>query len=230
VVDGSSARQKERVMSDTKKSPPYITGANIDKLFERIRTMQPPKKVDSQWAKSNGISPKQPGAVTGVLLWLGVIDQGGIADPQIWNGIRLPQTRKDALAERVRDAYSVVFDGLDLEESDRGHLEAVFVNGYGAGNPKNQVKCFLRLCEIAGIDVGASVNARSSTAPAPKGPSNVLPKQRSPKTAPPTRNDGRSAAQVMLNVEIPASWTREQIRDRITTVAEAATEAFERAT
>lgn len=217
-------------MNAKKSSPPYIAGTHLTTFFERIRTMQPPKKLDTKWAVANGISTGQPSALTGALQWLGVIDENGDVDAEKWNGIRLAQTRAQSLDPLVRDSYAEVFKALDVEDSDRDHLTAVFVNSYGSGNPKNQIKSFLALCEMAGIAVGAR-GPKSTESESGEDKS----KSTKPKSSAPTRatNNVRSGnqpsspigqVQVSLNVEIPADWSSDQIRARIKDVRSAITE------
>ena len=107
---------------------------------------------------------------------------------------------------------------------------------YGIGDPGRQIKCFLALCRHAGIQTAEVAvlreqkqGSKATTETKPKRAGATNPRR---SLVSPTERRGGSASlkpppvAVALNVEIPADWTEEQIRDRVVVV----TRALERAT
>jgi hypothetical protein len=116
--------------SEAKKRPPYASAGDIDALFDRIKTMQAPRKIDAEWAATYNLAPNQPVAIPNLLKWLGVIDQDGAATPDTWDPIRLPGSRAEALAPLVRESYSDVFDRIDVEHATQEDLAGTFIVAY----------------------------------------------------------------------------------------------------
>jgi hypothetical protein len=207
--------------------PPYTSGSDIEAFFARIKTLQAPAKIDSEWVKTYKLAPNQPEAMPSLLKWLGVTDANSAAVASIWDGIRLPQSRADALEPLVRSAYAEVFGRLDVEHASLDDLASTFVVAYGMGDPGRQVRCFLVLCGLAAIPTDAgetpqlepeqSVRRRSS-APR-KGPK--PPQKPGTATEHATDEQSQHATPVVLSlsVELPADWSERQIRQRIVDVS-----------
>ncbi|HEX5369545.1 MAG TPA: DUF5343 domain-containing protein [Dehalococcoidia bacterium] len=222
-------------MADKKKRPPYTGGSDIETFFDRIKTMQAPKKIDNAWVTTYKMAPNQPEGMPSLLKWLGIIDKDGAADPTVWDGVRLPQTRPETLRPLMEAAYSEVFERLDVEHASHDDLSSTFVVAYGMGDPRRYVKCFLTLCDLAGLSTEAAAKSTENGAAAPS-PARATKSEKKPKVErqvngskgqnghvpiPPT------TAGVLLSfaVEIPAEWDEEQIRDRVVTVARVLSEA-----
>jgi hypothetical protein len=224
------------LMAKLGTQPPYTTAADIASFFERIANKQPPAKLETQWVETYGIAANQPAAITTLVKWLGIVDESGAAKTEIWNKIRQPESRPEGLAPLVRDAYSAVFDRIDVETANRDDLNGVFIDAYGVGDAKNKVKCFATLCEYAGITTAAGTRsspARAATTNGTKATTKSTPqkaKQDPPaKTARNGKKDTGSgtspSVMIALNVEVPAAWTEDEIRERIAIVSRAVWEA-----
>jgi hypothetical protein len=209
--------------------PPYTSISDIDAFFERVQTIaepKPPKKVDSAWVESYQFQTAHPSAIPAMLRWLGVIDENA-ESTGVWNDLRVDGTRQATLARLVKEAYKAVFDTVDVEKATARDLRGAFVSAYSIGDPGRHIKCFLALCAQAGITTAEEAKARESkdsdAKPKPKAQpvrSKVPPSVEPPS---PERQAGRTAAEpgaftVTLNVEIPADWSEEQIRERIAAV------------
>jgi len=217
--------------------PPYTATADVESFFDRIETIAAPKKLDKPWVESFLPTVKQPGAIPALVRWLGIIGEDGAATPAIWNKVRMPKTRPDALAPLVHDAYSDVFEGVTVEKAIRDDLDGIFVTTYeGMGDSQRYVGCFLTLCQLAGIPTAAvrdnntaTTNGSGSPIAAKKTAARQSKKQTPPKI--PARTNefppafSASGAMIVLNVEIPASWTEVEIRERISVVSRAVREA-----
>jgi hypothetical protein len=221
-----------------RKRPPYTSGADVEALFVRIRTLQPPKKVDTEWAATYNLAPKQPEAIPTLLKWLGIVDRNGVANGAIWDQVRLPQSRTEALAPLVRASYVDVFDRIDVEQATDDDLVGAFVNAYGMGDPRKQVRCFLVLCKMASIPTGT--DAKKKPGPPRREPiahatsrsesDDRRPSERDEATLGPIGNAGAEPAHgsrvtVSIALEIPADWTERQIRDRLLAISRALAEA-----
>jgi hypothetical protein len=227
-VKGTRAARMQR--------PPEVAAADIDRLFERIRTIAPPAKVDAAWSRSFDLKD-----ATIILSWLGLVKNGKVEDAALWNRVRMPATREDALADLVRTSYEKIFAEVDVAEASREDLEGAFVHEYNLGDTRRYIRAFAKLCKHAGIPVTAFHKSgdATSTAATPKTPTEQrAPVQRktkaaasprsdaAPKEAPASRDGSKGPASgINVNIEIPADWTEDQIRERVATVKRALAEA-----
>jgi hypothetical protein len=232
----------KRTRARRMQRPPEVAATDIDRLFERIRTIAPPAKVDAAWARSFGLAD-----ATIILSWLGLADQGGtVEDPTLWNRVRMPATREEALAALVRKSYDRIFATVDATLASREDLEGAFVNAYNLGDTRRYIRAFARLCRHAGIQIAAfepvgeaAVGSAPANPPGPKtvhGPGNTNRAKPKPMNADeisaaasthlgPRRDVSQwSTAGINVNIEIPADWTEDQIRKRVAEVKKALAE------
>jgi len=189
---------------------------------------KPPKKVDTAWVKNFGFDTAHPSAIPSMLRWLGVIDEED-QSTGVWDKLRVASTRQETLAQLVRSAYQPIFDAIDVEHASTSDLRGAFVSAYSVGDPRRHIGCFLALCNHAGIATAEEATSRESSTGGETKPKAVTPKksQASKATSPKTPRQPRQIAPegggitITLNVEIPADWTEEQIRERYAAVARA---------
>ena len=214
-------------MAEKQPRPPYTTQSDLDQLFKRMATMQDPKQISTKWVKDYNLAATQPAAVVSVLKWLGVFDDDG-KSLGVWNDLRIESKREATLRGLMEKAYSAIFDRVEIAKADRQHLKGAFIDAYASGDPGRPIKCFLTLCDYAGIEAAAAEDSRKSpsrdTGNAKSGKSSgasASPKPK-PSTKTPTAKEPAPAAPggiaVTLNVEIPADWSEEQIRKRVTLI------------
>jgi hypothetical protein len=216
-----------------KKRPPYTSAGDIEAFFERIRTMQAPSKIDTAWVTTYKLAPKQPSGMPTLLRWLGIIDEAGGADQALWDGLRVPQTRAETLRPLVEAAYAEVFDRLSVEEASLDDLESTFVLAYGMGDPDKQLRCFLTLCEIAGMSLtaaaprGAEVNgaATQRTKSAAKAKPRAVDGSMTRTAGSARTSPSATGVLVSFAIEIPAEWDEDRIRERVTTITKVLGEA-----
>jgi uncharacterized protein DUF5343 len=227
----AQAPRARRTRAGRMARPPEAPVGDIDNLFERIRTIAPPTHVDAAWANGFGLKD-----AVAVLKWIGLVEGGngdhsGRVDADLWNRVRLPGTRQEALAQLVRSSYAPIFDQVDVSEATREDLDGAFVTKYNLGDSRRYVRAFLNLCGHAGIEAAAGRAAIPAPAtvgnlaptsapkpahrPAARAAANAsAPPPEAPRTQPFSRNDPVRVG-VAANVEIPAGWTEEQIRARL---------------
>lgn len=215
--------------------PPYTSVSDVDALFARVQTIaepKPPKKVDSAWVQSYGFETAHPSAIPAMLRWLGVIDDEG-ESTGVWNDLRVEAKRQATLQRLVKEAYKGIFGAIDVEHATASDFHGAFVQVHSIGDAKRHIKCFLALCQHAGIATAEQAPAARDRELKPT--QELKPKQTHTqratngkrKTAGPgdrgTRRRGSEGVgvNVTLNVEVPAEWTEEQIRERMATVARA---------
>ena len=225
---------EKAVAVDANPSPPYTSATAIRGFFDAITTMKDPKKIDSDWAEANNLEPKLPSSIPTMLRWLGVTnDKNETTDPALWNDLRIPASRPAALARLVQAAYAPIFDALELD-APRAQIDAEFIRKYPSlGDPGRNVKCFLTLCEFADIPIAAAKRKATGTTDKPKLRDAAKPRDKPPNQKRPagqskekgTPKAAGVAVQVNINAEIPAAWTKEQIRERMATIAEAVKES-----
>jgi hypothetical protein len=208
-----------------RRKPPYASALVIDSFFEKLKSIAPPQAVDSKWATQYGLDPKLPSSIPGMLKWIGVIDDGGkVVSNDVWNKLRFPTTREEALAPLVRDGYREIFEAITVEDAEKGIIEATFGQAYGSGEVGRVVTCFVTLCRHAGIKTTAGVGRQAKeTMPRVRTVSGESPKPKKQDTArKPEGRDTRPLSLGMnLTVELPADWTEEQIEKRIKTISRA---------
>lgn len=137
--------------------------------------------------------------------------------------------------ERVREAYEPIFDQIDVEEASQADIEGAFVNQYGLGDTRRYVRAFGAFARHAGMTIPAlapRVAAASTGATTTERPSKDRPpvgrseRRQKPDPAPRGPSGGGRAgsagsAAINVNVEIPADWTEDQIKERLATVRRA---------
>jgi hypothetical protein len=215
---------------------PYTKAATIDRFFEIIETKRPPDKVDKDWAKSYELEPNRLSSIPTLLRWLGVIDANFIPDKDKWEGIRHADTRSQVLSDLIRDAYSDLFDAAEVQNEDRDQLMREFSRTYELGDAGERVTCFLKLCEVAGLEMSANSSERNRTkkaeAATPDGRQKQKPTRR--KLAGSRREDIKKgsrdraasvAVNVTLDIQVPADWSEEQVKERMRAIAAALEES-----
>jgi hypothetical protein len=207
--------------------PPYASAGDLDTFFDRIAKMGAPVRIDQKWVKDYKLAAAQPPAIVSVLKWLGIIDQNGKPTTRLWDEVRVPASRQAKLEELVRASYSEVFNAIDVSEASRDELEGTFIQVYQSGDPGRHVVCFVALCRHAGIPTKA-------VGPSKPKPGDGEPRRRErkrerkasprPKTPPSGQQQVQGVSTgitIALNVEIPAEWSEEQIRERVEAVRRA---------
>jgi hypothetical protein len=210
--------------------PPYASAGDLQAFFDRMGNMQEPKQVDNDWVESFGLAATQPSAIVSVLKWLGIVDQKG-ASLGVWDDVRIPSSRQAKLAELVKESYSEVFDQFDnVSNASMDDLRGAFIRAYKSGDPGRPVTCFIELCNQAGIPISAQPKTRTrketnSKPAAPKRVAKERPKTTTPrggsKKKDPPPPPGQQGVTISVNVEIPADWSEEQIRERLDAVRRA---------
>jgi hypothetical protein len=210
-----------------KKRPPYTSAADLNRLFERMRTIGDPGTIDSKWVTSFNLASSQPEGVVAALKWLGVIEKDG-SSTGVWNEIRA--SKAETLKRLMETAYADIFSRVDVEEASREDLEGAFISAYDSGSTAKLIKCFLALCEHAGIETKVEQHRSPGvTGSSPGKAAKPAAGKAQPKvteTTPPKRKqvpagDGVVAVGLSLNIEIPANWSEEQVTKRIASVRRA---------
>lgn len=219
------------------EKPPYTSVNDVDAFFDRVQTIaepKPPKKIDTAWVESYGFETGHPSAIPSMLRWLGVVDDEN-ESTGVWDKLRVDNAREEALGGLVRDAYKPLFDAVDVEKATARDLRGAFVSTYSIGDPARHIKCFLALCRHAGIPTAEAAQTRgtngkeqaaesnSRSRPARKNETQPRKQRMHQRQAP--KLPGQPGVSITLNVEIPAEWTEEEIRERIAAVTRAAAPA-----
>lgn len=220
-----------------KVKPPYTAANDIDTFFDKLHNVAPPAApITTPWVEAKKLAQTQPSGITSMLRWLGVTDENNLIKADLWNKLRAGKTRQQTLESLVRDSYEAVFTQFnDIAEATRDDIDGAFITAYQTGDTGRLRTCFLKLCEKAGIKVvPARTLKRESkrTESRPSASSTPKPSSSSSTSKPPPKSklddtktfQGATSPTVSLLIEIPASWTEEQIRDRIAIVKRVAQE------
>lgn len=193
--------------------PPYASESVIRTFFEKMKNMGEPAEVDAKWVENYNFGGAQPHALIGMLKWLQVIDGSG-RTCGVWSGLRTKQA--ETLAGLVRKAYAPVFEAVDVESADREALNGAFITAYASGTTDKPLKAFLTLCSVAEIETGVKKAGRRT-------PTELSTKRGPPATrnsATEVRRNAKTTTEevgpisVTLNIEIPADWDGDRIRQR----------------
>ena len=205
--------------------PPEVAASDIDKLLDRMRTLAPPPKVDAAWARSFNLTD-----ATIILGWLGLVKDGKVVDPAVWNRVRIPATRAAALGDLVRSSYASIFEQIDVAEATREDLEGAFVNEYNLGDTRRYVRAFATLCRHSEIPVRAfegrtDAGAADSVALPRREVARRSAKQAMPLAAAKEKTKERLGTPrstfhhaITVSVQIAPDWTEDQIRERLSSV------------
>ena len=142
-------------VNEKKRPPPYASGADVDRLFERMRAFEDPGEISTKWVEDSGLAEAQASGIVGVLKWLKVFDENG-KTLGFWNALRVPAFREEVLSRLIQDSFAEVFSLVDVPNASKQDLEGAFINAYSAEVPRRPVKCFLALCRHAGIELAAA--------------------------------------------------------------------------
>jgi Family of unknown function (DUF5343) len=231
-VDAKGASPAARTRAKKMDRPPYTATGDIDQLFERMAGLAAPQKVDGAWATNYKLAEES----IIVLKWLGVAAADGTVDGAMWAKLRVPASHQATLAELVTKSYGPILDQIDPANAGKDDIHGAFVHKYGMADTARYIRAFIKLCGLAGINLGGldEPAAESGDKPErkPKPPAArataapATPARRSTK-----RITGESkkeiAGQVIisLNVVIPASLTGDEIRKRVAEVRRALSES-----
>jgi Family of unknown function (DUF5343) len=208
---------------DEKKGPrpPYASRGAVDAFFAKIQGLRDPGTIDGAWAKNYGLDASLPAAIPSMLTWLGVTDANGKTDSSVWDKLRVPASRAEALTGLLQESYKEIFSRLDLDHATREHVNNAFIQGYGTGNLSRPIGCFLALCAHAGIDIGPANGEKKKTESKaktrPKTAARADAGGRTRRRQEPSKDGGDDSTKIaiQMNVEIPAEWSEDQIRERL---------------
>jgi hypothetical protein len=217
------------------KKLPYAGAGAIDRFFAAVRTIRDPGRVDADWTSSNKVG--EGIAIPSMLRFLGVLNEEyRPVSGQLWQDLRMPDTRQATLKGLVEAAYSDLFAALDVADATRDQIRVAFERIYNLGNANDRITTFFKLCELAGISLKAlEAPAKKVTPSEPKATTTKTsttreaktPKATTPAVKPRVRPEqqlGTVGLTINLAVEIPAAWDEAQIKERVQAVARAARE------
>jgi hypothetical protein len=189
-------------------------------------------QVANDWVESFGLAATQPSAIVSVLKWLGIVDQKG-ASLGVWDDVRIASSRQAKLGELVRKSYDAIFDQFDeVSKASMEDLRGAFIRAYKSGDPGRPITCFIELCNQAGIPISAQPKTRrrkethgkpsvskrpTKTVKTEPGAPGASGKKRHRRPTPRVQQ----GVTISVNVEIPAEWSEEQIRERLDVVRRA---------
>jgi hypothetical protein len=232
--DGENSSEEQdrlrRTRAPRRARPPEVAVADIDRLFDGLRMIAPPPRIDAAWARGAQLTDANI-----VLNWLGLAPDGAV-DRTLWNRVRLPGSRPEALSALARQAYAPIFDEVgDVATATREQLEEAFVTQYDLGDTRRYMRAFGAICRNAGISVpvleGRAVTAdpapraRVVAVPAPKSVSTPKsaskPQPASKDAQTPGKREPTGDAGIILSITVPPEWSEDEIRERIAAVRRA---------
>lgn len=147
-------------MQNNKVKFPYATSiGHLIKVVERLSRSFPPK-FDAGYCESLNIKGSNASAVTGVVKFLGLVDDNGAPAGKNPFGLKGEERRK-ALENLVREKYALLFNvlGSELAELTKDDLLNFFKSYHRSSKQPSDVsanlmmQAFLTVSSEAGIDV-----------------------------------------------------------------------------
>lgn len=217
--------------------PPYTSTVDVETFLDKIKPLGPPATVDAGWVEKYDMAVQQASGIVALTKWLGIVGDDGTTNREVWNEVRLPASQKATLDRLIRESYAAVFAAIDnIEEADRALLTSTFVHEYDLGDSRRYLACFLKLCEIAGIETKAGSRGAGEGRAKVDVPRRATTRREKATATTKGVTGGRRSSgtgggvqgsrnglpvSISLNVEIPPEWDEEQIRERLAIVTKA---------
>lgn len=144
----------ERTRSEEGDRRPYAAAANVTAVVDRVRRINLPDKVNSEFLEVVGVPEVSRGRVIEALRFLGFIDDGGRPTDVLRSlaGAHDDEVR-DLLAAAIREAYAEDFTRVDPSQDPQPRIIAAFRRYQPRSQSPRMVMLFLGLCRYAGIPV-----------------------------------------------------------------------------
>ena len=144
----------ERVRADEGDRRPYAATANITAVLDRVRRINLPDRINSDFLEVVGVPEVSRGRVAEALRFLGLIDEAGRPTDVLQSlaGAHDDEVR-DLLAGAVRGAYADDFARVDPSQDPQPRIIAAFRRYQPRSQTPRMVMLFLGLCRAAGIPV-----------------------------------------------------------------------------
>jgi len=188
-----------------KRTAPYAPASAMSALFDHIRYVKTPDRVDSSLLQDYGISKSQAFPVLSTLKFLDVIAADGTPTPAFRSLQTGGEEFQTALREVVERAYSDIFSRLDVSRDTRDKIMNFFARNYSPATAERATALFLDLCGEAGIPTASTTQLK----PASPQPVRVRERQRLPggryiaaKNAPPPTPPSPEADRVVLELRL----------------------------
>lgn len=144
----------ERTRSEEGNRRPYAAAANVTAVVDRVRRINLPDRVNSEFLGVVGVPEVSRGRVAEALRFLGFIDDGGRPTDVLRSlaGAHDDEVR-DLLAAAIREAYAEDFTRVDPSQDPQPRIIAAFRRYQPRSQSPRMVMLFLGLCRAAGIPV-----------------------------------------------------------------------------
>lgn len=138
-----------------KRLAPYAPASTLSALFDHIRYVKTPDKVDSNLLQDYGVPKGHAFALLSALKFLGLTEDNGTPTP----AFRLLQTGGEEFATNLREiverAYEDLFSRLEVSRDSRDKILNFFARNYSPATAEKATRLFLDLCGEAGITTAA---------------------------------------------------------------------------
>jgi hypothetical protein len=168
---------------------PYAAAANVIGVIERIRRINLPEAIDTEFLNVARVPEAARGRVLDALRFLRLIYPGGEPTEALQAiASATDEEYRELLAARIREAYAADLTRVDPAQDTQATVESQFRRYQPRSQTMRMVMLFLGLCRAAGMPVLDAPRQRAMRqAPA------ATSRQPRP-TAVPSRSSGRSQA------------------------------------
>ena len=108
-----------RADSNLRHTVPYAPWSQFKHFLDKIKVLNP-RIIDAEYLRSNQMSGQQPGPLMTAIRFLGLVNADRTPTDRLEQlRVRGEQQFTQALEKVIRDAYSELFNAVNVEEADR---------------------------------------------------------------------------------------------------------------
>lgn len=144
-----------RVDSKLRHTVPYAPWSQFKHFLDKMKMLNP-RIIDSAYLKSNQMGGQQPGPLMTAIQFLGLVDSDGTPTERLEQlRVRGEQQYSQALEKVIKDAYSELFNAVNVEEADRDTIYNQIRSVYQCSTrlAETATPLFLALAHEAGMNV-----------------------------------------------------------------------------
>ena len=148
-----------RADSNLRHTVPYAPWSQFKHFLDKIKVLNP-RIIDAEYLRSNQMGGQQPGPLMTAIRFLGLVNADRTPTDRLEQlRVRGEQQFTQALEKVIRDAYSELFNAVNVEEADRDTIYNQIRSVYQCSPrlAETATPLFLALAHEAGMNVATSL-------------------------------------------------------------------------
>lgn len=174
------------VPAGSRRLPPYGPVSPVTEVLEYYRKHELPQTFDRALLRGLEIAPNNESKVLNTLHWLGFIDEAG-RPTTVFRRLQASDNEEfeRVLRERLRAAYSEVYDHLDPTKASFDEIYRFFARTYSMSLGNAMARLFVGLCQSAGLPMAETRRSPGTAARKAASLPRSQPQRRPQPAAPP---------------------------------------------